>query len=415
MAYLIHPHQEISANFDRGCYFLKHVSFKFIGKHGVLSQYLGTNTYNCSCNIPLCPCNNFNDYENIEITTRKLSPVLEKTSSTCSIHTDSTSLPTPSVSLQTTPREPETQLESSTNNENETHEEAYDEMLKCYVNVFTHCITVGMYISNKTIPNIKIYIKDNYVSTFVSSPIIYSGKFDWDNKLATLESGSINGSSTVFHHLQRAVKSAQRECQIIEEMLLLLSSNITTTNNHYNDTFCCKPFRKVCRSDETNASSTIYNDANNSNRNRAHEESPRIYTHKRVYNLLKQSHFKIVKTLLFQPDFQKLNMLISDYLLNIEPITSSLSTICSSLMWPLHQQQKYIENSNYIQYTQDVDKFNSILSKHSINGCGISYQLLSPQFLGAKLNIEITIPSVEALTIRINELKSFIQSIMIKG
>ena len=88
-------------------------------------------------------------------------------------------------------------------------------------------IIKALYMSGETILNVYVYVKNKYVSTHLSAPIIYSGKFSWENKLPILISDSINGSSTIFKNIQKVVKSAKSECQMLENMIYIINSLVS--------------------------------------------------------------------------------------------------------------------------------------------------------------------------------------------
>ena len=392
------PTQEVVADFDRGRYLRKHVPFKHIGDFGLINQEISI-PYEPSCSVPFCLCNNFEDCKALEIAPGKLSPVPKNLSSQCSGEYNDTgsgtrySSPTTTTSSFSTPRE---RASIRTQHEIDTNEQLqHGEVLKCYVNVFTQCISTALYIRREAILNINVYVKNKYVSTYVPSPTIYSGYFNWYHKLPILLSGSINGSSTKFTNLQHAVKSAKCECHILMNMI-----DVFNSSDNYNTLYS---FRSVSRSHLTNVSSDAVND------DRSVDQE---LFHTFVYDITDDSQLEIVSNIIFPSDFHKLNTLLVEHIQDVKPMSSFMNTLIT-IFRRSYREKKMLENPNYLKFLQEFNKLNTIFSEHQNSTNGINYQLILPNPLDGKLYIQITTPSIEKMTARIDELKSFVLSTLI--
>ena len=368
--------------------------FEHIGDLGLVDQEVNI-PYESSCNVPFCLCNNFEDFKALEIAPGKLSSVPKTLSSRYAGECSDTagtrySSPTTTTSSFSTPRE-----YTGTSSQREIDTDEYlqsDEVLKCYVNIFDQKITTALYISRETILNINVYVKNKYVSTYVSSPIIYSGKFSWENKLPILRSGSINGSSTKFTNLQHAVKSAKYERRMLKNMIDVLNS---PDNFH--------SIRPVSRSHLTNVSSDAVND------DRSVDQE---LFHTLVYDITDDSQLEIVSNIIFPIDFHKLRTMLVDYIQDVKPMSSFMNTLIT-IFRRSYREKKMLESPNYLKFLQEFNKLNTIFSEHQNNSNGINYQLLLPKPLDGKLKIQITTPSIEKMTTRLDELKSFVLSTLI--
>jgi hypothetical protein len=421
-----HPKQEICATFDRGRFLLKHIPSTFISDLGLISQSCDLRSYVAGCNNPTCPCKNFEDYESIEMTSGKLSPAPVSTScrGSMSVQSDKTSITTPF----TTPRDTEIlsikqqqqQQDDNINNNNNNNsnnptlrdnQNINDEILKCYVNVFTRAITIALYISHQPISNIPVYVKNEYIQTNVQLPIIYSGKFDWENKL--LISGSINGSTGVFARLVLAMKSAKEEIKILMEIKNILNTPHTvrvTPLSLRNSSY--RSQNNISNNSNTNRTNYHSNsNSSNSTHSTRHIQLAVNDDNKRIFNVTIRAHFKIIKSLLFHEDFKKLNKLITEYISNIK--SSSPSFSLSSFFWPTRNEYKFLSNPKLSGFIRDIEQFNLSMNKHFVNG-GMTYRLLPPTY-SEGLCLEVIMPSLDVVTNRIIELTYFYKSTLIKG
>jgi len=362
--------QDFFTTFDRGCFLLKHVPFASISDTGSISKNLDI-AYHVSDQ-------QVDDDKTGHNFPGKVWPVL--TSSTCwSLSSNDTSNVTTPIN---TPRDRDIADSSCSN-----HETRYinrNEILKCYVNVFTNCVTIALYLSYELIDNIYVYVKGEYIQTKVQSPTIFSGKFDWNKRL--LIAGSINGCTSKFGSLLLAMKSAKEEIKILNEMI-----NMSSTQEYK-----CK--------------------------DSIHEEAiiniSDMAKQTRVFNTTIESHMKTVKKMLFYEDYKKVYSIASDYADDKSTI-SALKKSFISCFPPFSRQNKLSQIFKQFQFIQAIDKFNQLMKKH-ISNKGVKYQLIPPNnctetAIRNELWLEIEVPTVSDMKARILKLQNFCQSTKIKG